>query len=223
MDGETLDSRPARWLILVAAGYLAVDFLILADPPDVSRWIELPLRWNWPGKMLSIAFSCLLLVSSPWLRQNVGLGWRQSPGSLKLSIAWFAVYLAIGTFFGLIGPRQPPSIETPLYQAIMPGIDEELSMHGIALALLERAFGRSPLSCRMRFGLASGITSLVFGIGHAAYFVGQPWLVAILSFVLITSSSAALALVRTRSGSLLWPILCHGAWDGSWALTAMLP
>jgi hypothetical protein len=36
-------------------------------------------------------------------------------------------------------------------QLFMPTLDEELAFRGIALALLEREFGQSAMSCRLRY------------------------------------------------------------------------
>jgi membrane protease YdiL (CAAX protease family) len=41
-------------------------------------------------------------------------------------------------------------------------------------------------------------------------------------FTITSILAATLALVRTRSGSLLWPAILHGAWNGSIFLVAML-
>jgi hypothetical protein len=54
------------------------------------------------------------------------------------------------------------SADTLMFQFFMPGIDEELLIRGIMLALFERAFGQSPMSCRLWFGYAALITSLIF-------------------------------------------------------------
>ncbi len=210
------------WLVLPAAAYLVAEALTLVYGRDLQDLTGLPLEWNWMGKAGSIALSCLLLACSPWLRRSVGLSWRQAPGSLRLSIFWFVCCLGIGTFFGLVGPPVPRSVETLAYQAFMPGVSEELAYRGIALALLERAFGQSPMSCRLRFGLAGAITSLVFAMGHLEYYLTLPMGIAALSLAIILGSAAIDALVRTRSGSLLWPVLCHGASDGGWALVAMM-
>lgn len=222
MDDQQPALRPMPWLVLPAAAYLVAEALTLVYGRDLQELAGLPLEWNWMGKAGSIALSCLLLACSPWLRQNVGLTRRQAPGSRGLSLSWFACCLAIGTFFGLVGPPVPRSAETLAYQVFMPGISEELAYRGIALALLERAFGHSPMSCRLRFGPAGAITSLVFAMGHLGYYFSLPLGIAVLGLAIILGSAAIDTLVRTRSGSLLWPVLCHGAWDGGWALVGML-
>lgn len=127
---------------------------------------------------------------------------------------------AIGIGFSM--PRMAFSVETLLFQFFIPGIDEELMLRGIVLALLERAFGQSPMSCRLRFGYASLIASLAFGIPHAVGIADGQMQFSLMLFAITTAWAAIVTLVRTRSGSLLWPIVLHGTWDGTIFLVAML-
>ena len=119
-------------------------------------------------------------------------------------------------------PPMAFSADTLMFQFIMPGIDEELLFRGIMLAIFERAFGQSPMSCRLRWGYAALITSVLFGLPHAVSFADGQFQFSFLLFSTTAAWAAVAALVRTRSGSLLWPIIYHGAWDGSIFLVAML-
>ena len=169
------------------------------------------LRWNWVGKLFSIAFSCLLLARSPWLRQNVGLRWRQAAGSFPMVLICFAACIADSIHNGLDAIPIPFSWETLLFQAFIPSIDEELAFRGISLALLERAFAHSPMGCRLRYGWAALVTAVLFGIGHAVAFREGHFRFFMVPFLFTFGFASVAALVRTRSGSLLWPILCHTA------------
>ena len=149
---------------------------------------------------------------SPWLRQNAGLRWQQAPGSLSGSLIIFSVCLGTGTVGGFIDQPVPFSLDTLCFQATMPSIGEELAYRGIALALLERAFGQSPMSCRWRFGWAALITSLLFWHGPS------------LSRVDTALTGAAFALVQQArcAGSLLWPMFCHSALNVASAAVTMI-
>ncbi|HEY4310860.1 MAG TPA: hypothetical protein VGN12_15525 [Pirellulales bacterium] len=46
--------------------------------------------------------------------------------------------------------------------------------------------------------------------------------ISLVQFSVTALRAAAAALVRTRSGSLLWPIIYHGTWDGTIFLVTML-
>lgn len=209
---EQQASRGAGWLALL---YLALYFALLQ--------FRMPgANWNWSGKMAAIGFSCMLLVCSPWLRRNVGFCIRQASGSLRLSLMCTLVGIGIAT--GLtkyFAPSTPFSAETLLFQAIMPGLDEELAFRGIALALLERAFGQSPMSCRLRLGSAGFILSMFFGLQHAVSFTRTGIGFDYRPFVIMTAFACVASLIRTRSGSLLWSILFHSGWNVSYTLTAM--
>jgi len=104
--------------------------------------------------------------------------------------------------------------ETLLFQTLMPGLDEELAVRGIALALLERAFACDPMGCRLRYGRAALVTSLLFGLGHSVTSIGGHFTILPIPFISTFGFASIAALVRTRSGSLVWPMLCHSAWDG---------
>jgi membrane protease YdiL (CAAX protease family) len=212
----------SRGMISLGLGFLVVYSLVLLYARRLPFLARIPGQWNWSGKIMSIAFSCLVLACSPWLRQNVGLRWRQSRGSAGWSAGCLLACLAIGVSGGFAVAPRAFSWESLLFQFFIPGIDEELAFRGIALALLERGFGQSPVSCRMRFGWAALITSLFFGLGHAVSFGHGQFGFSLAPFFMTTAFASAAALIRTRSGSLLWPMLCHSAWDGTFYLVSMM-
>jgi uncharacterized membrane protein YhdT len=84
--------RRAPWLIGLALVYLLAEFLALHLPDHLPFLEAAPdgkHHWGWSNKAVGIVFSALLLVVSPWLRQNVGFRWRQAPGSLRWSLIIF--------------------------------------------------------------------------------------------------------------------------------------
>ena len=189
-------------LVALAVLYAAADTAFQFSPIFIRALRFHEAHYNWGGKLVSLIFAGVLLASSPWLRQNIGLRWRQSPGSIRLSLVCFLACIAAGIVTEL--PLRPEmfSLETLLFEAFVPSITEELAYRGIMLSLLERAFGHSPISCQMRYGWAALITSVLFGLLH----LPDP-----ASVLFAAAAGSVLALVRTRSGSLLWPILCHTA------------
>jgi uncharacterized protein len=217
-DGHT-SSRLSMGMIALTVAFLLADFLLLTF---ASR-LHIPgTHWNWSGKVISIAFSCLVLACSPWLRQNVGLRWRQSPGSVRVSLICFLAFLGTGVTLGFINDPRPFSLETLLFQTFIPSIDEELAFRGIALALLERAFGQSPMSCRLRYGWAAFIISVFFGLVHAVSLVDGRIDFNTLFFVITFCFASVAALIRARSGSLLWPVFSHSAWNLSLQVITMI-
>ena len=224
--GDGRLESPARRLLIfsLAIAIVIADYWVIDFSGRLQDWANLPTasQWNWFGKIMSIGFSCLLLACSPWLRQNVGLRWRQAPGSARLSVGCFVVYLACAIGLGFLMPPMAFSTETLMFQFFMPGIDEELLIRGIMLALFERAFGQSPTSCRLRLGYAALLTSLIFAFPHGLSIVDSRYQFSFLEFSIPAVWAAVAALVRTRSGSLLWPVVYHGTWNGSIFLVAMV-
>jgi hypothetical protein len=207
-DGHA-EPRSPRGLFLA---FLSTDLLLLYLPVFVPC-LRIPgTHWNWSGKVMSIAFCCLVLACSPWLRQNVGLRWHQSKGSLLFSLICLFAFLGDSIMLGFNeGPVSFP-LETLLFQVFVPSIDEELVFRGIGLALLERAYGQSPMSCRFRYGMAAFSTSLAFGLVHGIQGLNHGGVTFLYFPFLVTFVTGSLfALIRTRSGSLLWPMLCHTA------------
>ena len=222
---ESRDSASCRWLLFalaVAIGF--ADDLVLDLADWFRHWAELPRlsEWNWLGKAANIAFSCSLLVAWPWLRRNVGLRWRQAPGSARFALGCFIAYMTCAVGIGCLMPPTPFSADTLAYQLVMPGLAEELAIRGILLAILERACGQSPMSNRLRFGYASAITCLLFGLGHGLSTVDGHYQFAFVPFATTTLWAVPATLVRTRTGSLLWPVVYHGVWNFTIFLMAMM-
>src|SRR4051812_8017747 len=201
IGAQPLESLARRWQIfLLAVVFFLADLLVIDAAAHFQNWAGVlsAFRWNWFGKAASILFCCSVLAWSPWLRQNIGLRWRQSTGSLKLSLGCCAAFLACAIAIGSMIPRVSFSVETLLFQFFIPGIDEELMLRGITLALLERAFGQSPMSCRLRFGYASLIATLAFGLPHAVGMTDGQFHFSFVLFAITTAWAAIVTLVRTR-------------------------
>jgi uncharacterized protein len=191
--------------------------------PHIVPGLHIPgTHWNWSGKIIAFALSCAVLGYSPWLRQNVGLQWRQSPGSLPISLLCLLLCLGGGIAFGFYYLPEAFSRETLLFELFMPTLDEELAFRGIASAMLEREYGQSPMDCRLRYGRAAFILSLVFGLSHAVGMANGHFNFDLLPLVRTFFFSSILMIARTRSGSLLWPMLCHSTWNMAFFAVAMM-
>ena len=218
-SGKQVEPHPQRGLV---AFFLIVNFFLLILP-DIVPGLRIPgSPWNWAGKIFAITFSCLLLAWSPWLRRNIGLRWRQAQGSIPVSLFCFAVCLGAGIYMGLRESPMAFSRDTLLFQLFMPTLDEELAFRGIALAMQERTYGQSPMSCRLRYGWAAFVLSLVFGLCHALSFEQGHIEFSLLVLVEIFGFASVATIARTRSGSLLWPMLCHSGWNVAFYTLAMM-
>ena len=75
--------------------------------------------------------------------QAIGLTWRQNRGSLPPVISVGGTFLLVTTGTAMLLTSTPnTSLENLLFQATMPGLDEELFFHGLLLLLFHQAFGK---------------------------------------------------------------------------------
>jgi hypothetical protein len=76
------------------------------------------LRWNWVGKLLSIALSMAVITFGHMTRSSVGLTWRQRNSKRAAAVTIGLIVLSAV----LLAERSGPNVETLLYQATMPGL-----------------------------------------------------------------------------------------------------
>lgn len=202
----------ALWMVTVVfADEFAVDWPHFRNSPLNI----IPGNWNWNGKLLElvvlVAFTVALLVSGIFTRQELGLTFRQRPGT------WRAVIFGILPFLVLLdamvlffAQHEVPSGETIAFQLTLPGLTEELAYRGLLLALFDRMFPptRTILGAKMGYGAIA--TSLMFFAVHAVS-VDKSLHVG---FDPLNGTSALIGSfvgvwIRARSGSLVIPVLAH--------------
>src|SRR5262249_39679256 len=99
--------------------------------------------------------------------------------------------------------------EGVVFEATLPGIDEELRFRGPLIALLTLAFGT-------RFGFLGGagwgtpLTALLFGLAHGLRLThDQGWSFDAVNTVYTGILGFGLGWMRERTGSVVLPILFH--------------
>jgi membrane protease YdiL (CAAX protease family) len=114
-----------------------------------------------------------------------------------------------GACLGLYFKPGAADVETLAFQALMPGLSEELVYRGIAPALL--------LGLIWRKGPVEGIpwtvilaTSAVFGIWHGMSYSDGKFVFDISSALFPFIGSIPGGWLRFKTGSLLFPVLAHG-------------
>lgn len=202
------------------AAYLALDDLATA----LTQWLPaagvFPGRWNWEGKLASLALALGVIT---WLRldrQTIGLQGVQR----RHVSTWVAVVLLVGlsTTLGFVFQPGAPGAETLAFQALMPGPVEELVYRGVAPALLLGAAARSAgeQSIPWRVVLATG---LLFGLWHGLSVSdgvpGFDWMPAAIPLV----GGLAYGWLRFHSGSLLPVVVAHAAGNLAFYLHALVP
>jgi len=207
--GRTIDFRP----IVIGLVCSAVYWLMLIVSGDLQDHVPLlaGLKWNWVGKIAAIATSLLLLATLPMLSgTTVGLTWRQRPRSLGPALVVTALLCLFSwAVEAWAADGTDTSPERLLYQATMPGLDEELFMRGILLSLFVQGFGRSRERLGASFGLAEAAVTFLFAAGHGLRIADGAIMFDPLVFVVTGLLGAGFAWLRQRTGSLVVPIFAH--------------
>lgn len=127
-------------------------------------------QWNWVGKGLAIIVGLLFIAIIPTFnRTTFGITTKMSWSETKPLLTFCFIYLIIRT--GLYATSSDATLiinaETTFYQATLPGLQEELLYRGILLGLLSSIFINPSFKfLKVNFGLATIITSLLFGFAH---------------------------------------------------------
>ena len=174
------------------------------------------LNWNWDGKIVAtlttlIVFVVLAVTTRAVSFQSAGFVLRQKQGSvvpaliaiLSLTLLVIGLEIAVNDGRDLDGERL-------LFQATMPGLDEELFFRGTLLAAMAAAVPTNGVNILgARITLAGLLISILFGLGHGVAFqeggfVANWPIVAITGFL-----GFGLNWIRERTGSVLLAILAH--------------
>lgn len=109
-------------------------------------------------------------------------------------------------------PGDPHSREPLLYEATMPGLDEELFFRGLVLALLKEVFPKKWIVLGAPMGWPVAVITLLFTWLHVLH-VGpdlRPHAeTAILPMVSLLGFGFLVAWIRERTGSVWWAVFAH--------------
>jgi membrane protease YdiL (CAAX protease family) len=195
-------------LVLVSVADTAATML-----PILDKNLQLPgVHWDWAGKLLDLVVMTVLAIALIATRtlsaRDIGLTLRQAPGTARLTLVVVLPYLiglAVLTAM-MFGNTKPPTPEAIAFQATMPGLAEELVWRGLILTLFDKMFpargiGYGMIATSVVFGLIHGVTvgndlSLHFALDSLAFAAGTGFFFAWL---------------RSRSGSLVLPVVVHNA------------
>ena len=141
LTGHKVDWAPLLW-----AGFAFLFYFLLLRSKGVipaPHFME-GLTLNWFGKTLTLAGTIVMLYLLPSVSlRAAGVVWSQNKGSLKPVILTGGIILILATGGAMLVASTPnTSLENLLFQATMPGLDEELFMRGLLLLLFHQAFGK---------------------------------------------------------------------------------
>ena len=181
--------------------------------PDLIAWPAWfdQLSWNWTGKAISIVSMLLFLLAYPGLAlAECGLTTRQSTGSLGPACLAAAILCASAILLQTyVNDGSDRRLETILFEATLPGIDEELAFRGVLAALLVRTFATRINVLGAPAGWGDVALILLFAAGHGLLFVQQQIHFDPFSFAYTGFVGAGLLWIRHRTGSLLIPVAAH--------------
>lgn len=201
------DKRIFVGFALLAAFYLAVDDFATGLPTIVKGLAVFNGQWNWTGKVISLAFAAMVMAVFGLSTATVGLTFKQR--HLTTGLVALALFVVWGACLGLLFKPGVPNGETLAFQAMMPGLAEELAYRGIAPALL--------LGLKRRKGAIKDIpwavilsTSVVFGVWHGLNYSHGKFSFDVMSALFPFLGNIPGGWLRFRTGSLVFPILAHG-------------
>jgi uncharacterized protein len=212
------DKRITLYCGLLFAIYLSLDDLATGLPSLSSSFRLLPGQWNWTGKIYSILLSVAVILAFGLSPKAVGLTLQQR--NLRACLITLALSIPWGISLGLMF-KPGVSAETLAFQALMPGLAEELAVRGVAPALLLGLFrGKEPPQATP--WTVVFIAAIMFGVWHGLGYTDGSFSFEPIPFLFTSFGSVVLGWLRFSSGSLLFPFLVHGAANVAFQLTALV-
>jgi uncharacterized protein len=216
---KPFDKRLTITFGLVFAAYLGLDDLA-TSLPSLSTFFEFTGgNWNWSGKIYSLLLSVVVILALGMKAKAVGLTFAQR--NLKASLIALVLFIVWGVSLGLLFSPAAPSAETIAFQALMPGLSEEIAYRGIAPAILLGLIRGRDSEQGMPWAVIF-ITALVFGVWHGLSYSAGAFAFDPMSALFPFIGSIAGGWLRFNSGSLLFPILAHGLANVAFHLSVLI-
>lgn len=195
-----------------ATGVIAAYWILsnFGFPAQTALFGKSALHWNWIGKIFVIVAALAFLSISGFGREDVGLTWRQRPGSVIPALGMVALLCGIAWIDeALLADGTSLASETLMFQASMPGLDEELVFRGILFALLSNAFAGSGVE-QGNGRLWGGIfVTAFFAAGHALFVVDGSVRMDWHALLVTGTLGAGFMWLRVRTNSLVLPVVAH--------------
>ena len=209
---------------ILFAAYVGLDDFATGMPSEFAglRFADLiapDARWNWSGKTYSLLLSVAVISGLGLNAKAVGLTWPRA--NIRRDVIVLVPLVLIGVVLGLVFKPSAPSVETITFQALMPGMAEELAYRGIAPALLLGLIrGRNiPDGIPWTVICIAGVPyALVHALGYSG---GVAFSFDPINAAYIYSGGIIYGWLRFSSGSLLFPLLAHSLANVAFHLTAL--
>lgn len=207
----SLSNRKSETLkvLTIFSIYFLIHSMLLYLPLEINELSLIKGKWNWTGKILAILGSIIfLMVYRKFKLEDYFITFRQNNNFLKYGLfTIFLIFIIKGLFnYYYLSPTEW-NAETVLFQATMPGFDEEIAFRGIMLGLLVKILKPTAVSI---FHPAIYVTALLFGMGHGLFLNDSYDLVFnISSFFITTVLGVVWAWITIKSGSILLALISH--------------
>lgn len=211
--------RRLTWTVgVLFAVYVGLDDLVTGLPPELPELRPFTTRWNWWGKTYSILLSIVVILGFGLSAKAVGLTLPKR--NVKVGLVVLIVMILSSVLVGAAADPDPPTASTLAFQALMPGLAEEVTYRGIAPALLLNLMrGRSPpetvpwivvLIAAVPYGVVHG---LGYDEGAFSFMLGPA--------VYTLTGGIIYGWLRFYTGSLLLPFLAHSLGNATFHLMAL--
>ena len=207
----------SKWVAFSLVLFLTYFVVLLTGSEIIPVKKIMPdLNWNWGGKIAGIFLSLLVLFvlirfNRDFKAADAGFTLKQKTGSITPAIIATILFVLLQLILSALLVDGPDyDVEELLYQASMPGLDEELMFRGLLLY----AFSLAIISARFNFlgaqiNVAGLILVLLFGLVHGVMYSSGEWYFSLISVLLTGSYGFILLWLRERTGSLIFPIVAH--------------
>ncbi|WP_209349439.1 CPBP family intramembrane glutamic endopeptidase [Pontixanthobacter sp. CEM42] len=205
------DTIDWRWIGGAVAAFSVYSMVVFWAPPLEGIALLENTQYNWTGKIAAIITTILMILvlkrATGWLtNERLGLTLKQNEGSIGPAlIATGAMVALVTTLQLLFGNNEPPSTETLLYQATIPGIDEELLFRGLLLALVAAALENVKHGWRW----AGVAVTIIFAFGHSFFFSTDGSQFDLVALIFTGILGALMMYIRLRTGSIALPLVAH--------------
>lgn len=201
------DKRIALGFALLSAAYLGVDDFVTGVPTMLKGIDFVGGNWNWTGKVFSLVLSVLVIAGFRLSATTVGLTFTQR--HRRIGLIALALFIVWGACLGFLFKPGAPDAETLAFQALMPGVSEELVYRGILPALLLGLVrGKEPIE-GMPWAVILG-TAVVFGAWHGLSYSHGRFGFDVMSALFPFIGSIPGGWLRFKTGSLVFPVCAHG-------------
>ena len=187
-------------------------------PPILNKYVHYQLNWNWTGKCISIIFwvasaSMLVGFNRKFKLSNIGFTLKQNKGS-TLPSAILLVALVFSFHIGDTFTLDNLNLEAILFQATMPGLDEEPGFRGVLLFILAGAIVSKEVKLfSAPINIACILITFLFGLCHGLSYESNGLNISYQSILYTGIIGFSLLWVRQRTGSLLLPIIFHNIFN----------